>query len=196
MQQRETLRHVTRGAGDMLGREISESDLADVPSGLGLSGEKRRHAGPTIAHRPTPRLVLIDIYSDMPIDCGMALSAMAERTCIFVGSSRRDLSDMPDGVKVRFGHDLHMVQQGKEPSSAKALKGFGGRGVLELIEDHDGSTYRAVYTVRFAEAVYVLHAFQKKSKSGIATPKHVIDMVASRLKDAEAMHRAAMKAGE
>jgi hypothetical protein len=149
MQQHEAVRHVTRGAGDMLGREISESDLADVPSGLGLSGEKRRHAGPTIAHRPTPRLVLIDIYSDMPIDCGMALSAMAERTCIFVGSSRKDLSEMPDGVKVRF-----------------------------------------------AEVVYVLHAFQKTSKSGIATPKHVMTMVASRLKDAEAMHQAAMKAGE
>jgi phage-related protein len=121
--------------------------------------------------------------------------ALAERRCVFVGSSRSDLSEMPDVVKVRFGHGLHLVQQGREPSSAKALKGFGGRGVLELIEDHDGNTYRAVYTVRFAEAVYVLHAFQKKSKSGIATPKHVMNLVASRLKDAEAMHRAAMKTG-
>jgi phage-related protein len=121
--------------------------------------------------------------------------ALAERRCVFVGSSRKDLSEMPDVVKIRFGHDLHVVQQGREPSTAKALKGFGGRGVLELIEDHDGNTYRAVYTVRFAEAVYVLHAFQKKSKSGVATPKHVMNVVASRFKDAEALHKAAMKAG-
>lgn len=121
---------------------------------------------------------------------------LAKRQCIFVGSSRKDLSAMPDEVKIRFGHDLHQVQQGREPASAKALKGFGGRGVLELIEDQDGSTYRAVYTVRFAEAVYVLHAFQKKSKSGIATPKHVMDLVASRLQDAEALHRAAVKEGK
>jgi phage-related protein len=103
---------------------------------------------------------------------------------------------MPDDVRVRFGHDLHLVQQGREPASAKALKGFGARGVLELIENHDGNTYRAVYTVRFAKAVYVLHAFQKKSKSGIATPKHVMNLVVSRLKDAEALHRAATRVGE
>ena len=73
--------------------------------------------------------------------------------------------------------------------SAKALKGFGGRGVLELIEDHDGTTYRAVYTVRFEGAVYVLHAFQKKSKAGIATPQHEIELIKARLKNAEADYR-------
>lgn len=91
----------------------------------------------------------------------------------------------PDEVRGRIGHALHQVQSGQEPESAKALKGFGGRGVLELIEDYEGNTFRAVYTVRFSEAVYVLHAFQKKSKMGIATPKHVTDLIKSRLRDAE-----------
>jgi predicted XRE-type DNA-binding protein len=73
--------------------------------------------------------------------------------------------------------------------TVKALRGFGGRGVVEIIEVQDGDTYRAVYTVKFATAIYVLHAFQKKSKSGIATPKHEIDLIAARPKDAEALHR-------
>jgi len=103
---------------------------------------------------------------------------------------------MPGDVRVRFGHGLYLAQCGGEAPEAKALKGFGGRGVLELIADHDGDTYRAVYTVRFADAVYVLHAFQKKSKSGIATPKRTIDLVASRLRDAEALHRAETPQGE
>jgi phage-related protein len=73
--------------------------------------------------------------------------------------------------------------------TVKARRGFSGRGVLEIIEDQDGDTYRAVYTVKFATAIYVHHAFQKKSKSGIATPKHEIDLIAARLKEAEALHR-------
>lgn len=75
-----------------------------------------------------------------------------------------------------------------EAADAKPLKGFGGTGVLELLEDHQGNTYRAVYTVRFADAVYVLHAFQKKSKSGVATPKHELDVVQIRLKEAARRH--------
>jgi len=70
------------------------------------------------------------------------------------------------------------------------LKGFGGASVLEIVEDHDGNTYRAVYTVRFAEAVYVLHAFQKKSKKGIATPAHDIDEIKARLKRADEEYQA------
>ena len=96
---------------------------------------------------------------------------------------------MPKDVKIGFGVALYLAQTGSEASQAKALKGFGGRGVLEVIEDHEGDTYRAIYTVKFATAIYVLHAFQKKSKSGIATPKHEMDLIAARLKDAEILHR-------
>ena len=73
-----------------------------------------------------------------------------------------------------MGYAPQQVQEGDEPLSAKALKGFGGRAILELVEDFDGDTYRAVYTVRFVGVVYVLHAFQKKAKKGIATPRHEI----------------------
>jgi phage-related protein len=111
------------------------------------------------------------------------------KPCRFVGSSKKDISAMPDDVKLSFGTALFQAQRGGEAPQAKALKGFGGRGVLEVIEDHDGDTFRAVYTVRFATAVYVLHAFQKKSKSGIATPKHDINLITARLKDAETLHR-------
>ena len=96
---------------------------------------------------------------------------------------------MPKDVRAGFGVALYLAQAGTEAPQAKALKGFGGRGVLEVIEDHEGDTYRAVYTVKFSTAVYVLHAFQKKSKSGSATPKHELDLIAARLKDAEQLHR-------
>jgi len=89
-----------------------------------------------------------------------------------------------------MGFALNQVQEGNEPLAAKALKGFGGRTVLELIDDFDSDTYRAVYTVRFAGVVYVLHAFQKKAKKGIATPKQEVDLIRSRLRDAEAHYRA------
>jgi phage-related protein len=111
------------------------------------------------------------------------------KQCYFVGSAKRAISAMPKEVRAAFGVALFMAQTGTEADNVKALKGFGGRGVLEVIEGHDGDTYRAVYTVKFATAVYVLHAFQKKSKSGIATPKHELDLIAARLKDAEALHR-------
>lgn len=83
------------------------------------------------------------------------------------------------------GADLLEVQRGGEPASSKALKGFGGRSVLEIVDDFRSDTYRTVYTVRFADVVYVLHAFQKKSKKGIATPQRDIELIASRLRDAE-----------
>jgi phage-related protein len=85
---------------------------------------------------------------------------------------------------------LDVAQSGSKHPSAKPLKGFGGAGVLEVIEDHVGSTYRAVYTVRFTDAVYVLHVFQKKSKRGVATPKHEMALIRARLKEAEALHTA------
>ena len=111
------------------------------------------------------------------------------KPCYFLGSSKKDISAMPDDVKSAIGSALFLAQTGSEAPHVKAIKGFGGRGVLEVIEDHDGDTYRAVYTVKFASAVYVLHAFQKKSKSGIATPKKELDLIASRLRDAEFLHR-------
>jgi phage-related protein len=89
-----------------------------------------------------------------------------------------------------MGFALNQVQDGNEPLAAKALKGFGGRTVLELIDDFDSDTYRALYTVRFAGVVYVLHAFQKKAKKGIATPKQEVDLIKSRLRDAEVHYRA------
>lgn len=90
-------------------------------------------------------------------------------------------------VKVRkfFGHALDFAQHGERHDAAKVLKGFGGAGVLEIIEDDQGGTYRAVYTVRFSEAVFVLHVFQKKSKRGIATPKVDMNIIRERLKIAE-----------
>ena len=112
------------------------------------------------------------------------------KRCLFVGSSRKDLRRFPAKVQNRFGYALHRVQEGDEPPAAKALKGFGGRTVLELVDDFDGNTYRAVYTVRFAGVVYVLHAFQKKSKRGIATPQKDLELIRQRLSEAGRLHRA------
>lgn len=112
------------------------------------------------------------------------------RELIWVGSSKRDYMAFPQEVQDDMGFALHLAQEGKEHQNAKTLKGFGGRGVLELVESHEGNAYRAVYTVRFASAVYVLHAFQKKSKRGIATPQLEIDAIKRRLADAKAIHKA------
>jgi phage-related protein len=92
-------------------------------------------------------------------------------------------------VRRVVGVAIYDAQNGEEHPSVKALKGFGGRSVLEVIDDFDGDTYRAVYTVRFAGVVYVLHCFQKKSKKGRATPKHDIEVVKTRLKAAEVHYR-------
>jgi phage-related protein len=103
-------------------------------------------------------------------------------------SSKKDLREMPEEVQSEFGHALYLVQEGDTPDNVKPLKGFGGASVLEIVETHDGNAFRAVYTVRFEEAVYVLHCFQKKSKSGISTPKQEIELVRVRLKEAEREH--------
>ena len=104
----------------------------------------------------------------------------------WIGSTKRDLKTFPDEVQDMMGHALDIAQQGKKHQDAKPFAGFGGAGVLEIVEDYAGDTYRAVYTVRFIGAVYALHAFQKKSKKGIETPKQEIDLIRSRLKKAEA----------
>ena len=109
-----------------------------------------------------------------------------ERPLVWMGSSRKDLRKLPAQVRKVFGHALYFAQCGERHDAAKPLKGFGGAGVLELIEDDGGDTYRAVYTVRFEEAVFVLHCFQKKSKRGIATPEEDMNVIRARLKAAEA----------
>jgi phage-related protein len=100
--------------------------------------------------------------------------------------AKKDLMAMPGEVQDVFGYALHEAQEGRKHPDAKPLKGFGGAGVLEVVEDYKGDAYRAVYTVRFAAAVYVLHCFQKKSTQGIATPKHDVELIKSRLKAVEA----------
>jgi phage-related protein len=106
----------------------------------------------------------------------------------WIGSSLKDLRAFPSGARHRAGFALWQAQMGRKHESAKILKGFGGAGVLEVVEDDEGGTFRVVYTVKFANAVYVLHAFQKKSKSGIKTPPAEIEMVRRRLKLAEEDH--------
>lgn len=105
---------------------------------------------------------------------------------VWIASSKGDISAMPDPVKASFGHRLSEVQQGKTPLDAKPLPQFG-RGVLELRERFDGNAYRVMYVVALRKAVYVLHAFMKKSKSGISLPKPDADLIALRLKRAEAL---------
>jgi phage-related protein len=101
-----------------------------------------------------------------------------------MGSSLKELRDSPEEVKDGIGYALELVQKGERPANAKPLKGFGGASVLEIVEDFDGDTWRAIYTVAVANAVYVLHVFQKKSKKGIATPKKEIELIRRRLRDA------------
>ncbi len=106
------------------------------------------------------------------------------RPLLWVASSKRDFQEFPAPVQDELGFELFLAQTGQHPPSGKPLKGIGS-GIVELVDDFDGDTYRAVYTVRFADAVYVLHAFKKKSKQGIKTPQREIDLVKNRLRDAE-----------
>jgi phage-related protein len=115
---------------------------------------------------------------------------------VWVGPTRKELKEFPRTVQRVFGYALNAVQLGETPPEAKPLKGFGGgAGVLELVEDHRGDTYRAVYTVRFATKVYVLHVFQKKSKRGIATPQKEIELIRARLKWAERLYTGRTREG-
>src|ERR1700681_3886032 len=110
------------------------------------------------------------------------------RPLLWIASSKRDYREFPARVQDTFGFELFLAQTGQHPPSAKFLKGLGG-GTVELVEDFDGDTYRAVYTVRFGDAVYVLHAFKKKSKKGIATPRLEIEMIRQRLAAGRREHR-------
>jgi phage-related protein len=113
----------------------------------------------------------------------------------WVGSALDDLRSFPEEVQDVFGFALYQVQEGKHPASAKPLRGFGS-GVLELVDDFDGDAYRAVYTVRFVSAVYVLHAFQKKAHRRIKTTQRDLDLIRSRLLRATAMEAARQTAEE
>jgi phage-related protein len=113
------------------------------------------------------------------------VTGQQEKPLVWIGSSKRDLMALPVPIRKFFGHALDFAQHGDTHEAAKVLKGFGGAGVLEIVEDSRGGTYRAVYTIKFKEAVFVLHVFQKKSKQGIATPKPDLDIIRERLKVAE-----------
>ena len=115
---------------------------------------------------------------------------LAPKPVRWVGSSKDDLSAFPEPVRRRVGGALWDAQLGRKAPWAKPLKGFGGAGVLEVVDDFDGDTFRAVYTVRFAGVVYVLHAFQKKAKRGIATPKVELDKIKARLARAQEDYKA------
>jgi phage-related protein len=107
---------------------------------------------------------------------------------VWIGSTRVDLASFPEDVKDAIGYALYVAQRGGKHIDAKPLQGFGGAGILEIVEDHAGDTYRAVYTVRLARRIYVLHVFQKKSKTGTKTPKLEFELIRSRLKRAQEEH--------
>ena len=113
---------------------------------------------------------------------------MPQRQLVFVGSSLDDLRSFPEDVKDVFGYALWLAQDGQKHPDAKPLKGFGGAGVLEITDAYRGDAYRVIYTTTLADVVYVLHAFKKKSTSGIATPKQHIDVIRRRLKNAAEIH--------
>jgi phage-related protein len=111
------------------------------------------------------------------------------KTIVWVGSSRTDLKAFPGEVQKSIGYALYQAQKGFKAPTTKPLHGFGSASMLEIIEDYQTNTYRAVYTVKFADFIYVLHTFQKKSKKGGATPKPELDLIKRRLRSAEEHHK-------
>jgi phage-related protein len=124
---------------------------------------------------------------------GESADDAVEKPIRWIGGSRQDLREFPDEARRDIGYALSFAQLGTKHPSAKTLKGFQGAGVLEIVEDYRGDAFRAVYTVRFAKAVYVLHAFQKKSTTGTKTPRHELDLIDRRLKAAEEDYRLWLK---
>jgi phage-related protein len=121
--------------------------------------------------------------------CGIISPAHERKHLVWVGSCRKDHQAFPPPVQHVVGYALHIAQiRGRHPT-AKTLKGLQGTGVVEIIEDYDGDTFRLVYTVRLKERIYALHAFQKKSRLGISTPKKELDLSERRLREAEAIHQ-------
>lgn len=110
------------------------------------------------------------------------------RAILWVGDSRRNMAAFPREVRIEMGYALHEAQSGRKAACAKPMKGLGA-GVMEIVADHDGNAFRAFYAVKLGADIYVLHAFQKKSKRGIATPKAEIELVRQRLKQVQALKR-------
>lgn len=116
-------------------------------------------------------------------------SELALKDLIWLGSTRKDFMAFPDDVKSEMGYALFQAQAGGRHRKAKPLRAAGDAALVEIVEDHRGDTYRTVYTVRFSTAVYVLHAFQKKSKSGISTPRPDLKLIEQRLREAALLHK-------
>ena len=123
------------------------------------------------------------------------MKAPSCRELVWVGSSLKDLRAFPEEVRQIMGFALYLAQCGSKHPAAKPLRGFGGAGVLEMVDDHEGDAYRAVYAVRFADRVYVLHAFQKKSTSGVATPRRELALIRARLGQARLEEERIRKGG-
>jgi len=117
------------------------------------------------------------------------MESVSIKQLLWISSSKRDLIKMPKDIISDFGHGLYQAQIGEHPDIGKILSGFGSAQVVELVSDHKGNTFRAVYTVRFSDAILVLHVFQKKSKHGIETPKQDMELIRSRLKLAEEVYK-------
>lgn len=116
-----------------------------------------------------------------------------ERKLEYISSSRKDLEKLPQNVKEVFIHGLELALIGEKHPDAEPMRGFGDASVLEIRERYKGDAYRAMYTVRFEKAVYVLHVFKKKSKSGVVTPKQDVELIRTRLKAAEAHYKVNFK---
>lgn len=118
---------------------------------------------------------------------------MVDKAIVWMGDSLETLKEFPEDVKDLVGHALRQAQRGNKHPAAKPLKGFKGAGVLEVVTDSDGDTYRAVYSVRIGRKIYVLHAFKKKSNKGIRTPRKDIELIISRYRRAEELEKGAGK---
>ena len=125
----------------------------------------------------------------------MVMPQAPNKPVLWIASSYKDFRSFPDAVQDLMGYALYQAQIGEKHEAAKPLKGFDGAGVLEIVADHVGDTFRSVYTVKFASAIYVLHAFQKKSKIGRKTPQEEIELIRRRLKVAEADYKEQLKKG-
>jgi phage-related protein len=115
----------------------------------------------------------------------MTDEAPSLKPVIWIGSSRKDLREFPDPIQDHMGYALYLAQRGGKHRDTKTLSGFGGAGVVEVVKDYRSDTFLAVYALRYARAVYVLHAFQKKSKTGRETPRRDIELIKQRLREAE-----------
>jgi phage-related protein len=115
------------------------------------------------------------------------MAGMSEKPITWMGDSRKRLRELPKDVRQDVGIALHWAQQGRVHPTAKPMKG-SLRGVMEIVSDFDGDTFRVMYTTRIGDELYVLHAFQKKSKRGAATPQHEVDLIENRLRDAQQLH--------